>query len=66
MPKGAMFKKKCKKVLFNGFVMIQFPLFDPTFFPCKKGKILMHFSKTYLISIIKSELHQIEKNYSRI
>ena len=24
MPKGAIFKKECKKVLFNSFVMMQF------------------------------------------
>ena len=32
VPKGAIFKKECKKVLFNSFVMMQFSQFDPLFF----------------------------------
>ena len=40
MPKGAIFKKECKKVLFNSFVLMQFSLFDQLFFPAKKQKCL--------------------------
>ena len=36
MPKGAIFKKECKKVLFNRFAVMQFSLFDQLFFPAKK------------------------------
>ena len=38
MPKGDIFKKECKKVLLNSYVIMQFSLFDQLFFPVKKGK----------------------------
>ena len=36
MPKGAILKKECKKVLLNSFAMMQFSYFDQLFFPTKK------------------------------
>ena len=54
MPEGAKFKKECKKVPFNSFVMMQFSLLDQVFFP--------YVSRTYLYSFIKSELDKINKN----
>ena len=35
VPEGANFKKECKKVRFDSFVMMQFSLLDQVFFPVK-------------------------------
>ena len=69
MPSGTILKVTKKSYLYFGheivFVMMQFSLFDQLFFfPCKKGKILMHVSRIHLILMIKSEPDQIREKLS--
>ena len=41
LPKGAIFKKECKKVLFNSFVIMLFSKLDHLFFPEEKHIICL-------------------------
>ena len=49
MPKGAIFKMECKKVLFNSFVMMQFSYFD--YFENYHPATSFHGKKVYLTFI---------------